>query len=91
LKQPTFSETERLGQSLPQREALASYLVSLLLQPASPPDSDVEEGEERRTPLEEEEAAAEKALRLILDLVKISKAHSDIMSPEVTRHVPHSV
>lgn len=40
---------------------------------------------------EEEEAAAEKALRLILDLVKISKAHSDVMSPEVTRHVPHSV
>ena len=34
----------------------------------------------------EEEAAAEKALRLILDLVKISKAHSDVVSPEVTHH-----
>lgn len=40
---------------------------------------------------EEEEAAAEKALRLILDLVKISKAHSNIMCPEVTRLLPHSV
>ena len=50
-KHPKSDEAERLGQSLSHREALASYLVSLLLQPTSPPDSDVEEEEERQKPL----------------------------------------
>lgn len=50
-RQRLSEEAERLGQSrveLSHREALAVSLITLLLQPMSPPDSDSEEEEEEK-------------------------------------------
>ncbi|KAL5460358.1 hypothetical protein EMCRGX_G033804 [Ephydatia muelleri] len=81
------TDPERLGQSRidlgkPTREVLLSYLVRLLLQPSTPSDTDEdEEGEQPEhralsyVPIDFKDPESEKALNLILDLLRLSQSY----------------